>query len=350
MNDDQTLAVAETPDASSHGEKSLATTTDAPAHRMVRKLVSGLGEGGLLLLLTCLSYSLAYCYKLGQYRAFNLPSLLVSIDLNDCLRAGGAVLSGVFTMFLFLNAPFAVSNFITFKRVGWKYMCVSAVILFSIFTVLNALFEVSLTSFLIGLAITAGVVLLISGVAAILIKLNSKRQSDKREYNDLYDWLRQALGREMFFVVLLLPLIGLFVEKLGYSNSRKQKDFFQISDTHLILIDSTSVGLICKTLDADKATLTKGFTILSGGELEKVIFESRSLTAWNQDMEPPVSKGSESEPPPKEHAKEKLEADNEPDSTVPTTDATKEGGSNHPAPAAATSTSPSKQPEEIKGQ
>lgn len=326
MSKDSSLVTANAPDSNSHDHDLANTTAEVPAYKIVRKLISGMGEGGLLLLLTCLSYSLAYCYKVGQYRAFNLPLFLVSIDLNDCLRAGTAILSGVFTLFIFLNIPFFARNFVTFKQVTWKYLCLFVLFLFSAYSILSILFEVPWASFLMGVAIVAVFLLVVIGTAELSLKFKSKSKSHTLEYNDLFDWLRQALGKEIFMFLMFLPAISFFVEKLGYSNARKQHDFFQISGTQLVLIDATSTGLICKSIEDGKSRLRGGFTILSGDELAKLTFENKSFTAWNQGTDnsaSPTSKGADIKLPSEVQPKTNPAPVEISDPTVPASDSSK---------------------------
>lgn len=272
------------PDINASSE--IASIPEVPALRIVRRLISGLGEGGVLLLLTCVSYGLAYCYKLGHYRAFDLPTFLVSIDIHDSLRAGGAILSGGITLFLFLNLPFVVVNFVRFKRAGWRYLIAAFAFVFSLFSVLNALFDVSWTTFWIGFAIMSVILLSIFGLAALIIKFQSRSDANSHEYNDLLDWLRQMVGREVFILLLMLPAIGFLVEKLGYSNARKQKDFSQLTNTKLVLIDSTPHGLLCKTLNENGAHFDNGFTLLSGDEVSKLTFGKLALPTWGEAKSP----------------------------------------------------------------
>jgi hypothetical protein len=256
----------------------------APIPALVTRLVSGIGEGMLLIVLTCFSYAAAYNYKLGTYFAYGLPRQLVSVDLNDCLRAGGAVFSSLLSLMLFANIPFAMLNMIKFKRNWLKVVFFSALAIYALHAILSSLFAVSWSSFIIGLGIFAAFALVISLLVAWMLK--SKRQTTaSEEVPDVYDMVKRKLGVELFIFVMLLPAMAFYAEKLGSANAEKQKDFFRLAGTKLVLIDSIQVGLICKTLHEDETKLLPGFTLLTGDEITKSVFVPITLASWKFEAE-----------------------------------------------------------------
>ncbi|MBN8419092.1 MAG: hypothetical protein J0L73_09270 [Verrucomicrobia bacterium] len=257
----------------------------APIPAFVTRLVSGIGEGMLLIALTCFSYAAAYNYKLGTYFSYGLPKHLVSVDLNDCLRAGGAVFSSLFSIILLANVPFAMLNVIKLKGNWMKVVCFLTFTLYALYAILTSLFAVSWSSFVIGMGIFAGIMLVIFFLVAWMLK-SKRKTSASEEVSDVYDIVRRNLGFELFAFVMLLPAMAFYAEKLGGANAEKQRDFFRLAGTKFVLIDSIQAGLICKTLREDETKLLPGFTLLSGDEITKSTFIPITLASWKLEAEP----------------------------------------------------------------
>jgi len=95
---------------------------------------------------------------------------------------------------------------------------------------------------------------------------------------DMFDWLRNKLGSELYGFLLTLVVLGLLIEPITITRAERKVEYIVVNTTpEMFVVESFGNRMICKTFDRSKKTFDNQFCFLGEQEMTKLCFRSENI-------------------------------------------------------------------------
>jgi hypothetical protein len=239
-----------------------------------RSFLGNVSEGVVLLYLTVLCYMCAYTFKVGYFYNYSLPLEMISVDKEDCLKAGFHLMIGVLGIGVSGLAALHI-----YKHGGWrqsKSLC-------AIFLIYPCTTAGTVAHFILpfGTLIWSIVGLYWLLLVAIILKGTEDEARERiDEVMKLHEEPLKVFEHTSIEVRLILgssslALIFLFY---GFTTGYKERNYHFIKDSNEAVIMKLDEGYLFKSYDFKEEiwlpeVTVRGQDFLDGKELVRVNFE-----------------------------------------------------------------------------